>query len=149
MFVTVGTDPHPFDRLVGWAARWAAQMPDWQVQIQYGASQAPDHGEGFAYGERDQVRQLLARADLVVCHGGAAVVQEARDHGHVPLVAVREAGRGECADDRQQLLVQQLAEAGVVQRVDTEDAFIAAAVIAAYLPQPRVAPESRSRIAAP
>jgi UDP-N-acetylglucosamine transferase subunit ALG13 len=45
VLVTVGTDHHRFDRLIGWVDRWAAAHPDAQVLVQHGTATAPAHGE--------------------------------------------------------------------------------------------------------
>jgi UDP-N-acetylglucosamine transferase subunit ALG13 len=137
MFVTVGTDHHPFERLVDWAARWAERMPDWDVQIQHGRTRAPEHGHGFAFCERERLLELMRDSDLVVCHGGPATITEARRHGHRPLVVPRDPLCGEHVDDHQQLFARRLAAGGVVELVETEDAFLAAAITAAYLPRQR------------
>jgi UDP-N-acetylglucosamine transferase subunit ALG13 len=141
MFVTVGTDHHPFERLVDWAARWAERMPEWDVQIQHGQTRAPAHGTAFAFCDRERLLELVAGSDLVVCHGGPATITEARRQGHRPIVVPRDPERGEHVDDHQQLFARRLAAAGTVELVETEDAFLAAAVTAAYLPRQRAEQE--------
>ena len=44
VFVTVGTDHHPFDRLCGWADAWVAgaRHPEVPWFVQSGTSQAPE-----------------------------------------------------------------------------------------------------------
>jgi len=141
MFVTVGTDHHPFERLIGWAERWAERGEDWEVQVQHGRTRGPRTGTGFAFCEHDRLQQLLASADVVLAHGGPATITEARRFGHRPIVLPRDPARGEHVDDHQQLFVARLATAGVVQRVETEDDFLAAVVATSYLPRQRPAGE--------
>ena len=43
ILVTVGTDHHPFQRLVDWGDRYAARHPEHQVFIQYGSARPPAH----------------------------------------------------------------------------------------------------------
>ena len=45
VFVTVGTDHHPFDRLCGWADAWVAagRHPEVPWFVQSGTSAAPTH----------------------------------------------------------------------------------------------------------
>lgn len=142
MFVSVGTDHHRFDRLIGWAERWAERFDEWDVQVQHGRSRAPVAGHGFAFCDHDRLQELFEEADLVVCHGGPATITQARRRGHVPLVVPRDPALGEHVDDHQQLFARRLAREGLVQLVESEDAFLAAAVSAVYLPRQRVSAES-------
>lgn len=141
MFVSVGTDHHSFERLVGWAERWAERFDGWDVQVQHGRTRAPRAGTGFAFCDHDRLLELLHDADLVVCHGGPATITQARRLGHLPLVVPRDPALGEHVDNHQQLFVRRLARSGLVQLVETEDAFLVAAVSAAYLPRQRVSDE--------
>jgi len=139
MVVSVGTDRHPFDRLVGWAERWAERVPEWDVEIQYGHSRAPVAGRAVTRHDHDRLAELLSEAELVVCDGGPLLVATARRFGHRPIVVPRDAARGEHADSRQQVFARRLARAGVAELAETEDAFLAALVAAAFLPRPRPA----------
>jgi UDP-N-acetylglucosamine transferase subunit ALG13 len=139
MFVTVGTDHHPFERLVAWAERWAERTDDWEVQVQHGRTRAPRAGVGFAFCDHDRLQELFAQADVVVSHGGPASISEARRFGHRPIVVPRDPARGEHVDDHQQLFVARLAHSGLVERVATEDDFLAAVVATSYLPRQRTA----------
>lgn len=138
MFVTVGTDHHPFERLVAWAERWAARtVGEWQVVVQHGRTRAPDAGQGFDYCDHEQMQELFSSADVVVCHGGPASITEARRFGHRPVVLPRDPRLGEHIDDHQRTFVARLAGAGLVQQVGTEDDFVAAVVATSYLPRQR------------
>jgi UDP-N-acetylglucosamine transferase subunit ALG13 len=137
MLVTVGTDHHPFERVVGWAERWAERGEDWEVQVQHGRTRGPRSGTGFAFCEHDRLQELFAAADVVLTHGGPATITEALRFGHRPIVAPRDPARGEHVDGHQQLFVARLAAAGRVQRVVTEDDFLAAVVATSYLPRQR------------
>ena len=139
MVVSVGQDPHPFDRLVGWAERWAERVPEWDVEIQYGHSRAPVAGLAVPRHDHDRLAELLAEADLVVCDGGPLLVATTRRFGHRPIVVPRDPARGEHADSRQQVFARRLARAGVAELAETEDAFLAVSVAAAFLPRPRPA----------
>lgn len=143
MFVTVGTDHHPFERLIGWAENWAERMPDWDVQIQHGRTRAPVRGNGFEFCGHEQLQQLFETSDVIVTHGGPATITEARRRGHRPIVVPRDPRRGEHVDNHQQLFSQRLSADGVVQLVETEDDFLAAVVAISYLPRQR---ESAERI---
>lgn len=141
MFVSVGTDHHPFERLIAWAENWADRVDDWEVRVQYGRSRAPRRGVGFDFCDHDRLQSLLESADVVVTHGGPATITEARRLGHRPIVVPRNPALGEHVDDHQRLFARRLASAGVVEVADTEDDFLAAVVAHSYLPRQRTSEE--------
>ncbi len=137
LLVTVGTDHHPFARLLDWVGRWAAAHPSWQVEVQHGATPAPRYGHPFPFCGHDELQGLLVAADVVVTHGGPATITQARAAGHVPVVVPRQHALGEHVDDHQVLFARRLAAAGVVHLAETE-AALAPAVDAA-----RAGPDAR------
>ena len=130
LLVTVGTDHHPFARLLDWVGRWSAAHPTWQIEVQHGATPAPGYGRCFAFCGHDELQQLFASADVVVAHGGPATITQARAAGHVPVVVPRQPALGEHVDDHQVLFARRLGAAGVVHLAETE-AALAGAVDAA------------------
>ena len=76
VFVTVGTDHHPFDRLVGWIDDWLASGAKERVRclIQTGTSKPPVQTEFDQYFGYQQMETFLAEASVVVCHGGPGTV---------------------------------------------------------------------------
>ena len=86
VLVVVGTDHHPFDRLVGWAEGWARDHPDIRVVVQFGTSRPPVVAEGFDVLPVEGLKDLFAAATVVVCHGGPGTIMGARSAGLVPLV---------------------------------------------------------------
>lgn len=141
MFVTVGTDHHPFERLIGWAENWAARVEDWEVQVQHGRTRPPRHGIGFDFCSHDRLQELFETSDVIVTHGGPATITEARRLGHRPIVVPRDPRLGEHIDNHQQLFARRLGAAGVVELTETEDDFLAAVVAMSYLPRQRSASE--------
>lgn len=105
---TVGTDHHPFDRLVGWLERWAAARPRAEVIIQFGTSRSAVTPGSSAYMNYDELQSLLERASAVVCHGGPATIMECRRHGLVPVAVPRLKRYGEHVDDHQAAFVARL-----------------------------------------
>ncbi len=120
LFVSIGTDHHPFPRLLGWVGDWAAEHPDWEVQVQHGRSPAPPYGTAFAFCDHDRLQELLEEADAVVTHGGPATITEARRYGHVPIVVPRDPRLGEHVDAHQQLFARRLAAAGLIRLASGE-----------------------------
>ena len=121
----VGTDHHPFDRLVRWVDSWAARH-DARVVIQHGSAAPPEHAEGVRLLPGDELATLLADATAVVCHGGPGTIADARAAGRLPIVVARDPKRGEHVDDHQQRFVSAAADAGEIRAVDGVGALSAA-----------------------
>ncbi|MBM0279199.1 glycosyltransferase [Micromonospora tarensis] len=124
LLVAVGTDKHPFDRLVDWLARWHAQATESiGLTLQHGHTNAPPLSGAVPFLGHDALQQAMADADLVVCHGGPATILEARRHGHLPIVVPRDPTRGEHVDDHQLLFARRLGAAGLVALCETREAL--------------------------
>ncbi|MEV4765831.1 glycosyltransferase [Micromonospora chokoriensis] len=124
VLVAVGTDKHPFDRLVDWLAQWHAQVTDpVGLTVQHGHTTVPPLPGAVPFLGHDALQQAMADADLVVCHGGPATILEARRHGHLPIVVPRNPARGEHVDDHQLLFARRLGAAGLVALCETREAL--------------------------
>jgi UDP-N-acetylglucosamine transferase subunit ALG13 len=119
VFLTVGTDHHPFDRLVHWVDAWASER-DVRVVAQFGTAAPPQHVDGAAMLRADELGRLMARSVAVVCHGGPGTIAAARDAGTIPIVVPRRPDLGEHVDDHQMRFVARLAETGAVHAPTTE-----------------------------
>lgn len=111
--VLLGTDHHPFDRLVQWVAE-ASRRDDRRWFVQHGSTALPPGLEGAPMLGVDELADLLDRADAVVTHGGPGLIMEARAHGHRPVVVPRESLLGEHVDGHQLLFATRLDRAGLV-----------------------------------
>ena len=98
---TVGTDHHPFDRLIAWLDRFAADHPSVSTFVQSGTSAPPRTCDGSAYLAFDELGARLAGSVAVVSHGGPATIMDARAAGRLPIVLPRQSGLGEHVDDHQ------------------------------------------------
>ena len=99
--VSVGTDKHPFDRLIGWVDQWAEANPEIGVFVQHGNSVAPKHAEGSSLIPHRDLLQMIARANVVVSHGGPSTVMDVRSQGRMPIVIGRNPDHGEHVDSHQ------------------------------------------------
>lgn len=119
--VTVGTDYHPFDRLVGWADRWCASQ-DGAVRAlaQVGTSAPPDSLEWRRYLSGDELTAAMDAASAVVCHGGPSTIMGARAAGHLPVVVPRLRRNGEHVDDHQVRFTRWMAERGDIALARSE-----------------------------
>src|SRR2546423_11612366 len=126
VFVTVGTDHHPFDRLCAWADAWvkAARHPEIPWFVQSGTSKPPVAAPHRDYIGYDEMCSSMSRAVAVVCHGGPATIMDARRLGRVPIVVPRSADLGEHVDNHQQRFAKRMAELGEIPLAKSqEDGF--------------------------
>lgn len=123
IIVIVGTDHHPFERMVGWVDDRLRSHPDDTVTIQHGWSRAPELAEGLDFLAPDDLRRRMAEADVVITHGGPGTISDARRSGHRPIVVPRDPTLGEHVDDHQQRFAAWCAERGVVDLAMTIDAL--------------------------
>ncbi|WP_238360317.1 glycosyltransferase [Micromonospora fiedleri] len=120
MLVAVGTDKHPFDRLVGWLREWYGEVADEVVlTVQHGHTRVEGLPDAVPFLGHAELQTAMAGADLVVCHGGPATILEARRHGHLPIVVPRDPSLGEHVDNHQQLFARRLGAAGLVALCET------------------------------
>lgn len=99
--VLLGTDVHPFARLVGWADDWAREHPDDTVVVQYGYSEPPAVAQGVRLMPPAELAALIREADVVVTHGGPGTMSDARAAGHLPVLVPRDPSLGEHVDGHQ------------------------------------------------
>ena len=116
ILVSVGTDHHPFDRLIGWVDEWWEDHGDNGVEllVQHGATPPPRLAPSTPFLERDHLEDMLGRSRAVVCHGGPATIMEARAAGIQPIVVPRDPRWGEHVDDHQLRFTGQLAADGLI-----------------------------------
>lgn len=122
LLVSVGTDFHPFNRVVGWVDSWLEHHPDLKdaALVQHGASRPSRQARNVDLLSFADLQAAMRGADIVISHGGPATIFEARRHGHVPLCMPRLAALGEHVDGHQQTFVRYLGKAGLVRPVETE-----------------------------
>jgi UDP-N-acetylglucosamine transferase subunit ALG13 len=124
VFVTVGTDLHPFDRIVDWVDSWLdGRTPAVRVVVQYGTSKAPRLAEGVVSLPYDEMRRMMAEAAVVVCHGGPGTIMEARRLGQEPVVVPRRHDLGEHVDNHQMHFARKLAANDGLRLVEDFDDF--------------------------
>jgi UDP-N-acetylglucosamine transferase subunit ALG13 len=101
IFVSVGTDHHPFDRMVEWADSWAAEHPNAAIFVQYGFSRPPRHACGAPQIAHSELVERIRAADVVVTQAGPGGITDARECGKLPIVFPRNPAFGEHVDDHQ------------------------------------------------
>ena len=118
--VSVGTDKHPFDRLVEWIDRWAEDHPDVTVFVQHGSSKPPRAAKCAALIPHDDLLDMIADADVVVSHGGPSTVMDVRAAGRPPVVVARDPHRDEHVDAHQLRFAEHLAKHGLAVLASTQ-----------------------------
>lgn len=125
VFVTVGTDHHPFDRLVEWTDRWltAHVAEGVTALVQTGTSAEPNWAEHADYLGHAEMEDAVAGAMAVVTHGGPGSIMLCSYLGKKPIVVPRESARGEHVDDHQVVFSRRLATEGRIDLAETEERF--------------------------
>jgi UDP-N-acetylglucosamine transferase subunit ALG13 len=139
VFVTVGTDHHPFDRLVRWVDAWLENGGDCRVRclVQHGNSAPPAHAERNDYLTYDAMCSAIEAADVVVSHGGPGTIMLAAYTGKVPIVVPRLRHLGEHVDDHQLVFTRRVANEGTIALAEDEGRFRALLERALVTPLPR------------
>ena len=99
--VAVGTDKHPFNRLICWVDEWASTHPDVGVFIQHGSSSRPRHAAGADLLPHEELLAMIAEATVLISHGGPSTVMDMRTQGRMPIVLGRNPKFGEHIDAHQ------------------------------------------------
>ena len=115
--VTVGTDHHPFNRLIAWTNDWLTQHPDRidRFFVQAGSASVTPACPSARFLETVKLGALLDEADVMVCHGGPGSIADAWARGQVPIVVPRLRRFGEVVDDHQVAFCSKLAELGRIR----------------------------------
>jgi UDP-N-acetylglucosamine transferase subunit ALG13 len=121
--VAVGTDHHPFDRLVGWVDEWAAANPRVSVLVQRGTSAPTGHCPSVDLVPHGELCQHFADSVVVVSHGGPSTVMDARMVGRLPVVVARDPDLGEHVDDHQQRFARHLDRHGLARVANDRDSL--------------------------
>jgi UDP-N-acetylglucosamine transferase subunit ALG13 len=123
--VTVGTDHHPFDRLISSTNEWLDAHPE-QVPgffVQSGAASVAPACPASRFLDVGRLDAVLDDADVIVCHGGPASIAAAWTRGLLPIVVPRVPELGEHVDDHQVRFCLKLAELGRIWLAQTPAEF--------------------------
>jgi len=142
VMISVGTDHHPFDRLVSWVDDWVGDNPGFRVVFQLGNS-SPSMNESIDVRKlvpHPELCELFAKAHAVVGHGGPSTVMDARMNGRLPIVVPRDPSHGEHVDGHQLRFAEHLIRHGLASVAKTQDQFVAALDRAMIAPEEYVVP---------
>ncbi|HLQ81629.1 MAG TPA: glycosyltransferase [Brachybacterium sp.] len=125
VFVTVGTDHHPFTRLIEWVDHWADTRTDLDLVVQHGTAPPARHGENHELLDTSDIVEQYATADLVISQVGPGTIADANRAGHRPFVVPRDPALGEVVDDHQMAFGDFMAARGRCVSIRTRDHLIA------------------------
>jgi UDP-N-acetylglucosamine transferase subunit ALG13 len=142
--VTVGTDHHPFNRLIYWVNDWLETRPEQipEFFVQSGAASVIPACPASRSLDVSQLAAVLDQADVIVCHGGPASIAAAWAREMLPIVVPRLPQLGEHVDDHQVTFCLKLAELGRISLAQTPEEFASSLAAA-------IADRTRSRAGVP
>lgn len=126
VFVTLGTDHHPFDRLVRWVDAWLAGGGCERARclVQTGRSRIrPELAEAIDFLAYSEMEGAVKEAAAVVTHGGPGSIALAVALGKRPLVVPRRKSLGEHVDDHQVVFARRIASEGTIELAEDEHQF--------------------------
>jgi UDP-N-acetylglucosamine transferase subunit ALG13 len=125
VFVTVGTDHHPFDRLIAWVDSWLEDGGSGRARclVQSGTSRIPRVAPWRQYLPSLEVQAMMQEASCIVCHGGPSTIIDSARHGVKPIVVPRLKTLGEHVDDHQVAFVRWIALQQEILLATTEERF--------------------------
>ncbi|MGO1259272.1 MAG: glycosyltransferase [Brachybacterium sp.] len=127
IFVSVGTDHHPFTRLLDWIDEWMEERTpgsvDVNLVVQHGAARPSRHGVNHELLGTDELRAQYDAADLVVSQVGPGTIADANRAGRLPIVVPRDPSLGEVVDDHQVAFGEFMTARGRCRSVRTREQF--------------------------
>lgn len=121
IFVTVGTSPHGFDRLVRGVDAIAPEF-DEPIRAQIGHGEyVPENIDWLRFTSEEEIHELYRNASVVVAHAGAGTLLTALSYERPVVVLPRREERGEHNDDHQIELATALSDRPKVQTISETD----------------------------
>jgi UDP-N-acetylglucosamine transferase subunit ALG13 len=108
LFVTVGTSPHPFQRLIDSLTKLPVEI---QQEIVFQGAVNPNQEVKFSNSRflaPSEYNRMLKNADIVICHAGIGTVRECCDLAKKTIIVPRLGKHGEHFNDHQLELVKEL-----------------------------------------
>lgn len=114
IFVTVGTERFPFDRLIRAVDELHDVLQGEPVFMQTGYGTYTPSCEYQRFLPFNEYREKIRQARIVVSHAGAGTFLNCAEFGKVPIMMARRRCFGEHVDDHQEMLVKRMAERGLI-----------------------------------
>lgn len=132
--VSLGTDHHPFPRLVEWLDEVLEQLPEVSCLLQHGFTRPSERAMNTHRMPRTELLELYHSAQVVIVQGGPGSILDARLTGHVPLAVPRLSQLGEVVDDHQVAFTRRMVQDGDARLIEGPQELLAA--ITAILARP-------------
>jgi UDP-N-acetylglucosamine transferase subunit ALG13 len=125
VFLTVGTDHHPFDRIVHWLDAWLAEGAEDHVRclVQHGSSTSSARAPSREFLTYDEMDEAIRAATVIVSHAGPGTIMMAAEAGKVPIVVPRLRALREHVDDHQVLFARRLRDERTIALAESEGTF--------------------------
>ncbi|MCT1801280.1 MAG: glycosyl transferase [Kocuria rhizophila] len=124
--VSLGTDHHPFPRLVEWLDEALEHLPEVSCLLQHGFTRPSERAMNTHRMPRIELLELYHSAQVVIVQGGPGSILDARLTGHIPLAVPRLAHLGEVVDDHQVAFTRRMVEDGEAKLVQGPDDLLTA-----------------------
>jgi len=120
IFVMLGTNPYPFERLLAAVDCWAAGSGE-KVVAQVGHTTMPvDHVECHDFVSHDRIREWIDAAEVVITQGGFGSLRDCLVAGKPTIAVPRLPERGECQDQQAEIVDALAAEERVIALYDVD-----------------------------
>jgi len=121
IFVTVGTERFPFDRLIR-AVDSLMNIPlEESIFMQIGFSTYIPSSPHERFLSATEFRERISKAKIVVSHAGAGTLLMCANFGKVPIMMPRKKSFGEHVDDHQQMLAERMAKRGRILLINSPE----------------------------
>jgi UDP-N-acetylglucosamine transferase subunit ALG13 len=121
--VAVGTDHHPFDRLIEWIDDYAGIRTEATVLVQRGTSSSPANCSSVDLLPHGALCERFATSVAAVSHGGPSTVMDARMAGRLPIVVARDPRLGEHVDEHQIRFTRHLGRHGLARVAEDRESL--------------------------
>jgi len=120
IIVSVGTDHHPFNRLIDWVDSWESEQ-DVKFVIQRGTSKESTKWKSDSLIAHNEILEMFAMSQVVVSHGGPSTVMDIRKSGKMPIVVPRNPEFGEHVDNHQMLFAEHMMKSDIAKVANSKD----------------------------
>ncbi|MEJ2887914.1 hypothetical protein [Actinomycetospora aeridis] len=129
LLVSVGSDHHPFGRLIDWVDEYLSvrtAAPPVRYVCQHGTSPAPrSAAAASAFVDHRELQSWMGQASATVVQGGPYSMIESMRNGRVPIAVPRRRALGECVDDHQAAFCRFLADRDEILLATSSDELFA------------------------
>lgn len=124
--MSLGTDHHPFPRLVEWLDHVLERLPEVSCLRQHGFTRPSERAANVQRMPRTELLALYDTAQVIIVQGGPGSILDARLTGHVPLAVPRRSHLGEVVDDHQVAFTHRMVDNGETKLIESPQDLLSA-----------------------